>query len=166
MRSTQARHLDALRSTQGRAQGKDGSSPLARDAYGYESDYCRGRKTGIHETPHIQGPDTDHDRLRLHVRGYLWPGLRRSSAAPGAEAWLRPRVPATGPCDQTGTGGGPRLTSGGDSAAPAGLIWCSASFGGGFVLLDDAGRDAAALAHRDSLGFSPGPDVSAALPVC
>jgi hypothetical protein len=42
----------------------------------------------------------------------------------------------------------------------------SASFGGGFILLDYAGRDAAALAQLNSLGFCPGPDVSAALPGC
>jgi hypothetical protein len=41
-----------------------------------------------------------------------------SFAATGAQAWLRPRVPATGPCDQTGTDGGPPLTPAGNSAAP------------------------------------------------
>ena len=35
---------------------------------------------------------------------------------------------------------------GGNSAAAEGPIWRSASFGGGFILLDYAGRDAAALA--------------------
>ena len=35
---------------------------------------------------------------------------------------------------------------------------------GGFVLLDDAGRDAPALADRDALAFRPRPDIAAALP--
>jgi ABC-type multidrug transport system fused ATPase/permease subunit len=53
-----------------------------------------------------------------------------------------------------------------NSAAAEGPIWRSASFGGGFILLDYAGRDAAALAQLNSLGLCPGPDVSAALPGC
>ncbi len=44
------------------------------------------------------------------------------------------------------------------------LTQISVSFGGGFVLLDHSGRDAAALAQRHSLAFRPGPDVSTALP--
>jgi hypothetical protein len=83
---------------------------------------------------------------------------------------LRPHrtqtVPATGPCDQTGTGGRPGLRPGGNSAAAEGPMRRSVSFGGGFILLDYAGRDAAALAQLNSLGFCPGPDVSAALPGC
>jgi hypothetical protein len=74
--------------------------------------------------------------------------------------------PPTGPCDQTGTGGRPGLTPGGNSAAAEGPMRRSVSFGGGFILLDYAGRDAAALAQLNSLGFCPGPDVSAALPGC
>lgn len=80
--------------------------------------------------------------------------------------WLWPRIPATGSCLITGTGGGPRPTSRRESDQPQGLIWRSASFTGGFILLDDAGRDAAALAQLNSLGFGPGPDVPAVLPVC
>jgi hypothetical protein len=40
----------------------------------------------------------------------------------------------------------------------------SASFGGGFVLLYDAGRDAPAGVNCDALVFRPCPDVAAALP--
>jgi transposase len=40
----------------------------------------------------------------------------------------------------------------------------SGTFGGGFVLLNDAGGDAAAVADRDALVFRPRPDAAAALP--
>lgn len=39
----------------------------------------------------------------------------------------------------------------------------SGAFGGGFVLLSDALRDAPAVADRDALVFGPGPDTAAAL---
>lgn len=45
-------------------------------------------------------------------------------------------------------------------AVPAG----SGSLGGGFVLVDDAGGHAPALADRDARLFRPCPDVAAALP--
>ena len=39
----------------------------------------------------------------------------------------------------------------------------SGSSGRGFVLLNDAGRDAPTVADRDALAFGPRPDVAAAL---
>jgi hypothetical protein len=50
-----------------------------------------------------------------------------------------------------------------------GLVWTGrvpaslGSFGSGFVLLNDAGGDASAVADRDALLFGPRPDIAAAL---
>jgi hypothetical protein len=66
-----------------------------------------------------------------------------------------------------------RRTSGGILApALTHLTWSllmqreSGASGGGFILLNEAGRDAPAVADRDALAFRPRPDVAAALPAC
>jgi hypothetical protein len=61
----------------------------------------------------------------------------------------------------------------GDSEAVKGQNWLdpavyqprSGVFAGGLVLLSDAGRDLAAVADRDAVGFRPRPDTITGLPV-
>jgi hypothetical protein len=51
----------------------------------------------------------------------------------------------------------------GGADGPAVCQLVSGTFGGGFVLLNDARRDAPAVADRDALAFRPRPDTAAAV---
>ena len=101
-------------------------------------------------------------RRQPHRAGWSSVGVNLAKSPPGhsltyacAGVGLPSRASLTGRRGQRPPG----IGSGQRCARPA-----SPSSGGGLVLLDDAGGDAAAVAERDALVFRPGPEVRAPCP--